>query len=234
MAGLEKCESTLTGVTASSQGWSHRSEENPTVVLLSCRRVAFCLWIQLDQNFLWKETPYLVLYLWIYQCTPKNMEETFTPGIMPRICPESAYVPALLPSLACSSFNRETKATHKTKDNTLHITQYFLVHLSVISLLLTVFLHDFYTASTILSHAEQSCSQSLPAVAAHGLGEEWGLLAQSSPCNSKCWGNGKLPGKEKCMWASKGLEWPDNLRSYDSARPKLDQGKYVSYFFIFH
>lgn len=44
--------------------------------------------------------------------------------IYQELCPESAYVPVLLPSLTCSSLNRETKATQKTKDNTLYITQW--------------------------------------------------------------------------------------------------------------
>lgn len=41
-----------------------------------------------------------------------------------ELCPESAYVPVLLPSLRCSSSTRETKPTQKTKDNTLNTTQW--------------------------------------------------------------------------------------------------------------
>lgn len=41
-----------------------------------------------------------------------------------EFCPESAYVPVLLPSLTCSSLNRETKATQKAKDNILNTTQW--------------------------------------------------------------------------------------------------------------
>lgn len=118
MPGVEKCESTLTGVMASSPGWSHRSEDNPTVVLLSWVRAAFCHWIQLDQNFLYKHHIMFFFFRFI-----NILPQIWKRHLSQELCPENAYVPVLLPSLTCSSFNRETKPTQKTKDNTLNITQ---------------------------------------------------------------------------------------------------------------
>lgn len=84
-----------------------------------------------------------------------------------------------------------------------------------------------YTISILVS--SQHCPEyDREALTGHALHEEWGLLVQSHP---KHW---DFPGKEKCLWASKGFEWPYNLRNKDSARPKLDQGKHASYFLIFH
>lgn len=119
MPGLEKCESTLTGVTASPQGWSPRDEENPTIVLLNWVRVAFCLWtgskLSLERNTLsFSFSLDLSMYSHKYERDHIHQE----------LCPESAYVPVLLPSLTCSSLNRETKAAQETKDNTLNITQW--------------------------------------------------------------------------------------------------------------
>lgn len=88
-------------------------------MLLNSVRVAFCP-LNSTESKLSKHLISFFCFGFIYQCTPTNMEETFIAGIMPR----SAYVLALLPSLTCSSLNRETKATQKTEDNTLNITQW--------------------------------------------------------------------------------------------------------------
>lgn len=53
-------------------------------------------------------------------------------------------------------------------------------------------------------------------------------VSQICLCGAKRWENRKFPGKEKCMWARMGLEWP--LMNNDNAKP--NQGKCASYCLI--
>lgn len=58
----------------------------------------------------------------------------------------------------------------------------------------------------------------------------WRMSTVSQMClgEAKYWENRKFPGKEKCMWACMGFEWP--LMNNDNAKP--NQGKCVSYCLI--